>query len=322
MAENTPREIANLGALDLTGMKSPEELDSISRIVNVGAIIVPESLMAKLMAIPQVNVGATLPIPDGKVVKVNTVMGPFQTSGEGLAAPGSGGEGEAEHILSVMGPVIVTSPIEKVGYTAISVMGPVMAPKGSELALASSNFKVMGPISFYPAGAVLKAQYGDVQMSGNTLGAAQEDGVDTLVVMGSFFVTSPVPKSSFKRLYVMGQMMAPKESKDVLEPLLEVLGQVAWYTGTPRVFNGDERLSAEFFELLKEPITIIINGELVIEPDVTKELLKSKVTEIILNGTLAGPKDLIPLLQVLTTEKNGSIEVEGAGDSGKDANDA
>ncbi|MEZ4663003.1 MAG: hypothetical protein R2911_36100 [Caldilineaceae bacterium] len=55
-----------------------------------------------------------------------------------------------------------------------------------------------------------------------------------------------------------------------------------------------------------------------IEPDVTVELLRSKVTEIVLNGILEGPKELVPLLQVLTVEKNGMINVAGKDDQDED----
>ncbi|MCB0090256.1 MAG: hypothetical protein KDE54_20270, partial [Caldilineaceae bacterium] len=66
---------------------------------------------------------------------------------------------------------------------------------------------------------------------------------------------------------------------------------------------------AAFFEYLPEPISLIINGVVDIEPDVTVELLRAKVTEIVLNGILSGPKEVVPLLQVLTVEKNGMINV-------------
>ena len=64
--EPTRHEIRNVALLDLTGAASGDLLDRITRIRNVAAILVPESLMAKLMAVPMQNVAATVPIPDGK----------------------------------------------------------------------------------------------------------------------------------------------------------------------------------------------------------------------------------------------------------------
>jgi len=77
------REIRNVALLDLTGAASGELLDRITRIKNVAAILVPESLMARLTAIPMENVAATVPIPDGKRVKV--MSGQVMLSGEALA---------------------------------------------------------------------------------------------------------------------------------------------------------------------------------------------------------------------------------------------
>jgi hypothetical protein len=311
------REIKNLGVLDLTGMKSPDELSNISAIKNVGVILAPQSLMTKLTSIPMENIGHTVPIPDGKNIKVSTVMGPFQTSGEGLVPPEAGSE--TEYALAVMGPFTVTSPIQKIGYTYMTVMGPVTAPKGSEAALASTNIRVMGPIRFYPTGDNIKVQFGNLKLSGKALSTPPDDGKDTLVVVGDLLITTPVDeKLGYKRVVVIGNSLAPKQSEDVLGPHLDVDGSTVWYSATPRVFEGQDRFSAAFFDLLKEPITMILNGQFSIEADVTVESFREKVAEIILNGMLEGPKHLVPLMQVLATQKNGLIQVssEGGGDRG------
>jgi len=55
--------ITNVGFLELTG-KSPEDLSGISYLENVGVILIPESLHATLMEIPQKNVGLIVTVPD------------------------------------------------------------------------------------------------------------------------------------------------------------------------------------------------------------------------------------------------------------------
>src|SRR5688572_2376762 len=59
------REIRNVGMLDLTGLDSPDSLDEVVSIRNVGVIIVPEPLLPKLSRIPMRNVGTTIPVPPG-----------------------------------------------------------------------------------------------------------------------------------------------------------------------------------------------------------------------------------------------------------------
>lgn len=79
------REIHNLGVLDLTALKSPDDLAGITAIQSVGTILVPESLAAKLATIPMDNVGATVPIPDG--AKVSVLTGHVKLGGDALASP-------------------------------------------------------------------------------------------------------------------------------------------------------------------------------------------------------------------------------------------
>jgi hypothetical protein len=64
--------ISNVGVLDLTGMKSTEELAGIRSISRVGIVLVPETLMSGLLAVPMEKVGATVPVPAGENVKLVT----------------------------------------------------------------------------------------------------------------------------------------------------------------------------------------------------------------------------------------------------------
>jgi hypothetical protein len=125
--DGAPREISGMGVLDLTGMSRPEELANISSIHGVGTILVPKSLSGRLAAIPMHGVGSVVPVPDGENVKPRVLVGSVQLSGEALANP----QGEGLHILVVVGGLVVTSPVEKVGYDQVVVVGHVLAPEGS-----------------------------------------------------------------------------------------------------------------------------------------------------------------------------------------------
>ena len=50
-------------------------------------------------------------------------------------------------------------------------------------------------------------------------------------------------------------------------------------------------------------------GKLQFEADVPKELVRQKIPEIVLMGTIEAPRHLVPLLQVLTKSKMGEIVV-------------
>src|ERR1700737_2623976 len=96
------RAIRNVALLDLTGATSADTLDGVGRIENVAAILVPESLLGKLMAIPMQNVAATVPIPDGKRVRV--MSGQVVLSGEALST----GDGPTDDILVIAGQLVIT----------------------------------------------------------------------------------------------------------------------------------------------------------------------------------------------------------------------
>lgn len=301
------REIKNLGILDLTALKSPEELATISAIKNVGVVLVPQSLAAKLVSIPMKNVAVTQSVADGVQVKPRVLMGAVKMTGEALANP----TGEDGNILVVMGSLVITTPVQKVGYDHMVVMGSLLAPKGSETALGAGITNLQGSAFYYTSGGEVKTQSGQVKLSGKALANATGKPDDILIIEGQGVITSPVEKVGYQQIIVAGQLMAPRESQTELEGYLQVAGQVLWYSGTPRMINNDERFAAEFFEFLKEPVTLIINSHVVIEADVTVDLFKAKVEEIVLNGDLEGPSHLISLLQALTSENNGRIFVTG-----------
>jgi hypothetical protein len=121
-------EINDVALLDLTPLRSAEELAGITRISDVAIMLVPESLMAAAVGIPMDDVAMVVPVPDGVEVRVHT--GALVMGGEALAGPG------VEHAtLLVTGTLILTSPVHKVAYRQIIVMGLVLAPYGSESAL-------------------------------------------------------------------------------------------------------------------------------------------------------------------------------------------
>src|SRR5688572_10524527 len=140
----TGGEIKNVALLDLTGAGSAEQLDRVTSIENVAAILVPERLMGRLLSIPMHNVAATLPIPDGKRVKVMT--GQVVLSGEALSDPDS----NADDILVIAGQLVITSPVKRVGHQQIVAMGQIVAPTGSESGLGAAISRLSGQSMYYP----------------------------------------------------------------------------------------------------------------------------------------------------------------------------
>jgi hypothetical protein len=133
---------------------------------------------------------------------------------------------------------------------------------------------------------------------------------DVLLAAGQVLVTGPVTKVGYARVIVAGQVTGPAASRDVLEPRLEVQGQSAWYQSEPRVIYEDTRIGPDFFQLLDHPVSLVVLGDLAITAGVTADLVKEKVTDIVLLGDVTAPADLVAVLQVLTTEAFGDIRAD------------
>jgi hypothetical protein len=308
----TASVIRNVGVLDLSGLDSPDVLDGITSMVNVGVVIVPEPLLPKLSRIPMRNVGVTIPVPKG--ARLRQFSGQTVLSGDALANP----DGSMDDVLLVSGQLAITSPVQKVGFGQIMASGQVLAPVGSETVLSPAFSRMSGQVSYYPytEGAVVRVQIGSQRMSGKALANPGGQPTDILLVIGSLIATSPVEQLGYQHLAVIGTVLAPAESEDALEGRVTSLGGgVIYYTAPPRVFDGKDTFGPAFFEYLDEPITMVLTGRFTIDDDVSVDLVKQKVAAVVLTGKLTAPRDVVSLIQARTLTKTGVIRVSGSDDA-------
>jgi hypothetical protein len=211
--------IREMSILDLRSAKTPEDLNGITGISEVGCILIPEHLTMALMRIPMHEVGVVAPIPQDANVVLQ--VGQIKLTGEALAS------GNADSILFIVGQLFLTTPVTSIGYKELRVTGQILAVRGSEAALGAK--------------------------------------------------------------------------------LRDFTGQTLYLPSKPRIIMGEETLGQAFLELLPEPESLVVMGVLTFDDDVTVDLLKSKITEIVLMGQIHAPKELVPLVQVITREKMGQI---------------
>lgn len=303
MTDATPTGvIQDVAVLDLTPMTSRDDLAGITAIRDVATLLVRESLMSALAAIPITDVASVIPVADGARVNVHT--GSLSVSGEALASPDAEGT-----VLVVTGSLIVTSPVERVTYRQIVVTGLVLAPTGSEAALSTGITRLAGSVDYftYAEGQQIRTVSGQTKISGATLANTGGSRDDVLLLAGQVVVTGAVREIGYQRIFMSGQIMAPRESEPTLGPVATVHGQVAWYDGRPRFFMGIERFGSGFFELLDEPLALGLVGRFEVEPDVDPRLVKQKISDITLMGKIVASGQVVPVLQLLTTESYGKI---------------
>jgi hypothetical protein len=298
------REIRNVALLDLTGAQAATALDGVTRIANVSAILVPESLLPKLSSIPLEYVAATIPVADNRRVRV--MSGQVMLSGEALAGTGN----QAEDMLVIAGQLIITSPVSSVGYQDLVVLGQAVAPMGSETALGAAITRLSGQILYYPyiAGATTRLMSGST-ISGEALANPSGAPTDVLLATGQLVVTSAITAIGFQQVVALGHVVVPRDtSLDVMGKISSIAGQSVTYSAPPRVFDGKDHFSAGFFELFETPITLVLDGSFSFDQDVSPQLLRKSVAGIVLDGKIRAPRHLVPMLQVLCIARDGKIE--------------
>lgn len=296
--------IEDVALLDLTSM-TPDEVARITEIRNVAMILVPESLAGALAGIPMSDVASVIPIPDGAETRVHT--GSLVMGGDALAEPGGD-----DVVLVVTGTLVLSSPVERVGYRQVIVTGLVLAPHGSEAALGAGLTRVTGSVDYYrhAEGQQIRSFSGQTRIGGEVLANTGGSPDDVLIMAGQIIVTDPVREVGFQRIFAAGQILAPRESEAVLSSVISASGQIVWYAGHPRFFVGSQSFGRGFFELLDEPLDIALVGSFTIEEDVDPKLLRDKIGAITLVGKITAPKAVVPVLQLLTTENYGKIVVD------------
>ncbi len=194
------------------------------------------------------------------------------------------------------------------GIKSISEVGVILIPEHLATELAKIPMSEVGSVAPIPTGENMNIQIGQITMSGEALAAGDPEKV--LVVVGQLMIKTVVTSVGYKGIHAIGQLCAIRGSEDALGAKLQHLnGQIFYLPANPRFFMGDETIGKEYLEFLPEPEPLVVMGQLTFEQEVTVELLKSKIPEIVLIGVVKVPKHLHALVQVLTKEKMGKIEI-------------
>jgi hypothetical protein len=278
--QHTPRrEISNVALLDLTGAAAANALEGVTRISDVAAILVPESLLPRVSSIPMDRVAATIPIP------------------------------------VVAGQLILTSPAVNVGRDVV-VLGQIVAPAGSESGLGLSLRRLTGQVMYYPVpeGARVQVRDGGL-MGGEALANPGGEPRDVLLITSTAVLTSSVESIGYQQIVVLGNVLVPRGAESTITGRVQTQGgRVIACDAPPRVFDGKHSLSAAYFEFLDAPITLVVDGKCSIDDDVTPELIRQKVSGLVLDGKLVAPRRVIPALQVVALVLDGKLVASGDAD--------
>lgn len=293
------------GVLDLSHLTRADELAAITRISEVGAVVVPEALAGAYASIPVSEVGATFFVPDGLKARVH--VGPLVVGGDGLGVP--------DEMLVVVGVLVISSPVSGELPGRISVVGSVFAPRGSESALGRVLGGGVGTVTYYRLpedghGPHIKMLSGQVRLTGAALANHTGEPGDILVAAGQVLITGEVGPIGYRQIFVAGQLIAPAAAQSELETRLDAQGQTVWYrSGDPRILYDDIELGPDYFRMLDDPVSLIALGDLTIGAGVAADLLRENVADIVVLGDVRAPAEAVPAVQVLGTTIMGRIKV-------------
>src|SRR5207249_3527124 len=114
--------------------------------------------------VPMRGVAQVLPVPDGGRARIHT--GVVTMAGSALAASGA-----EKDLLVMTGVMVLTSPVQEVTYRGIVATGVLLAPRGSEAALAAGLTAATGTTSYYNyvEGQTVKVFQGQTRLRGEAL---------------------------------------------------------------------------------------------------------------------------------------------------------
>jgi hypothetical protein len=297
--------VEDRGVLDLSHLTSPDQLAAISRISEVGAVVVPESLAGAYAAIPAFEVGATVFVPDGLKPRVH--VGPLEVGGDGIGTP--------DEMLVVIGVLVITSPVTGELPGRISVVGSTFAPRGSEAALGRVLGGGTGTVNYYRYEQGTNAPHvrlliGQVQLTGAALANHDGEPNDILIAAGQVIIIGEVGPIGYRQVFVVGQILAPAAAQRELETRVDAQGQTLWYrSGDPRIFYTDVELGPDYFRLLDHPISLVVLGDLTLGAGVTIDLMRPNLADLVVLGDVRAPAEAVPAVQVLATAVLGQIRV-------------
>ena len=154
---------------------------------------------------------------------------------------------------------------------------------------------------------------GQVELAGEAL-SSDAAANQILVASGEIVITPPITECRYRQMHVTGQLLVPRSGRAAVSAALTTMsGQMSTYPDDMpiRTVNGNAEYDAAFLNLLDRPECVVVNGKLTLADDVTDDLLKAKVGEIVLNGQVSAPRSAAAAARFLCREQNGQIEVRG-----------
>lgn len=107
----------------------------------------------------------------------------------------------------------------------------------------------------------------------------------------------------------VGIIIVPEKFIGRISAKMKNVGVVVPYKEGMRLYSGKSTINADTLENVQEPMNIINTGKLLIEKNVTAELINQKINDIRNYGKIIVPKNIHGALMSKISENHGKIEV-------------
>lgn len=280
------RIIKNVGVLDLRTTKE-ESVQDIERIENVGLVIYSPETAHIMSMLNFVNLGTSV-----------EATGEFHMLTGQITLRGADLRNYKEPInLLITGQVIIKEDMEpedvEKGIENLIVTGQIICPEKVAPAIQSKLLNMTGQTLTYSSGA--RVVIGKLKIDHNLLKSLETP--TSFSVIGKVDVTSEFPPAlldeKLESLDVLGKVIAREEYMDVLYRKLKN-SAMAKMQAIPRGYVLIDR------QLIIDSISIrkfggdrlYANGEILIQPDVTPQMLKEYISSMRIKRRVICPEDL------------------------------
>jgi hypothetical protein len=205
----------------------------------------------------------------------------------------------------------LTEPGQLDVFSRIEKAAVVIVPEALAAAYAAVPTAKIASTLYVPSGVNIRVQTGSMVVGGDGLGAAD----DVLVVIGLLIISSPVTGAVPKRLHVVGSVLAPHGSEQVLgQALAGGTGSVTYYPFAEgqqvKVLSGQVRLSPA---VLANPVgqsddILVVAGQVVVTGEVTSVGYRTTI----IAGQLAAPAASRDVLEPAIQVQGQAIWYDGA----------
>lgn len=200
------------------------------------------------------------------------------------------------------------SPDDLQEIDAIHDVGVVLISEDAAAAFGRILLHDVGSVVTLPSNVPVNCMTGQLTITGETLKNGDPDTV--LVLVGQTTIVGEITSIGFKEIRGVGQLVVPRAGQSVFSAkLANMTGQLLYVPDNCRIILGVEDIDNEFLDFIQQPTAFVVMGVLTFAPDIDRDKLQAKVTEIVLLGVIKVPKHAASFVNFIAKEKMGAIEV-------------